>query len=400
MNLYVADGSNHALRKIVISSAAVTTFAGSAGLAGTTDGIGSTARFFGPQGVARNGADLYVTDSSNNTIRRVSISTAAVTTFAGQAGNSGSTDASNPARFNSSQGITSDGIYLYLLDSAGSMLRRVDLDTGFVKTLAGSNGAYGSTNATGSTARFYWAYDVTYDGANLYIADYMNNTIRKVVPSTGAVTTFAGTAGVSGYADGTGSAATFNHPMGITNDGTNLYVADTDNHTIRQIVISTAAVTTYAGVHGQSGTTDGVGGLARFNTPQGMVKEGDALYLVDTGNNSVRRVDLLTSAATTLAGTSGTHGYLDGTGTAALFKQPQFIASDGTSLYVTEVNHTVRKIVISTGVVTTLAGTGGTSGSVNGTGSGALFSSPVGIAYAGGKLYVSESGNYAIRMIQ
>jgi hypothetical protein len=400
-SLYVADGVNETLRRIVISTAAVTTLAGSAGSSGSVDGTGSAARFSGIFGVARNGGDLYVVESTSCRVRKVVASTGVVTAFAGQAGQSGSADATSPGCFNGPEGITADATHLFVMDQPSSTLRRIDLDTANVKTLAGAANSAGSTDATGSLARFNLACDVAYDGTNLYVADTSNHTIRMVVPSTGAVTTLAGTAGASGTADGTGAAARFLYPMGIAGDGTNLYVADWGNHTIRKIVIATAEVSTLAGLAGVSGTADATGGIARFYQPQGIVRDGDALYVADSSNNTIRKVETQTAVVTTVAGTPGTSGTADGTGTAAQFSQPRYVACDGTNLYVTENNnHTVRKIVMSTGVVTTLAGSAGNSGTADGTGAAARFTNPRGIVYGGGKLYVADAGNSCIRVIR
>jgi len=109
---------------------------------------------------------------------------------------------------------------------------------------------------------------ITTDGTNLYVTDFNNNTIRRIVIATGAVTTIAGTAGTGGSDNGTGTAAKFNGPYGITTDGTNLYVTDSHNNTIRQIVIATGVVTTIAGTAGTTGFADGTGTAASFSSPE------------------------------------------------------------------------------------------------------------------------------------
>ena len=171
-----------------------------------------------------------------------------------------------------------------------------------------------------------------------------------------AVATIAGTAGTSGSADGTGAAARFNAPNGITTDGTSLYVADSGNNMIRKIVIASGAVTTLAGTAGASGSADGTGAAARFNTPQGITTDGTNLFVVDTGNNTIRKIVIASGAVTTLAGTAGTSGSADGIGAAAQFNNPQSITTDNTNLYVTDrSNSTIRKIASSSGTVTTIA---------------------------------------------
>jgi sugar lactone lactonase YvrE len=153
------------------------------------------------------------------------------------------------------------------------------------------------------------------------------------------------------------SAGTFNNPSGIYTDGTYLYVADTGNNSIRRVVISTGVATVFAGnTAGTAGTTDGTGTAAFFNAPSGITSDGTNLYVADKGNNSIRKIVIATGVVTTFAGsTTGAPGFTDGTGTAALFRSPAGITSDGTSLYVSDAsNNSIRKIVISTTVVTTI----------------------------------------------
>jgi len=325
-----------------------------------------------------------------------------VSTLAGTSGASGSTDGTGAAaRFNGPYGIATDGTNVYVGDVSNSTIRKVVIATGAVTTLAGLAGASGSTDGTGTAARFNGPYAIATDGTNVYVSDFVNNTVRRVVIATGAVTTLAGTAGSSGSTDGTGAAARFNGPEGIATDGTNVYVLDKENDTIRQIVISTGAVTTLAGTAGAPGSADGTGAAARFNWPQGLMMAGGNLYVSDTENHTIRKVVIATGVVTTLAGTAGLSGSTDGTGAAARFNHPEGLSTDGTNLYVADfVNNTVRQVVIATGAVTTLAGTAGSSGSTDGTGAAARFNGPHGIATVGTKIYVGDSNNHTIRLIQ
>jgi len=400
-NLYVADANNHTIRKVVIATGVVSTLAGTAGSPGTQDGAGlTTARFDNPTGLTTDGTNLYVSDTSNQTIRKVVIATGVVSTLAGTAGSSGITDGAGLtiARFNNPNGIATDGTNLYVADYNNHTIRKVVIATGVVSTLAGTAGSSGATDNTGLTAKFNNPDGIATDGTNLYVADFNNHTIRKVVIATGVVTTLAGTAGSPGPTDGTGLAAMFNNPDGITTDGTNLYVSDYNNHTVRKVVIATGVVTTLAGTAGSPGTANGAGPAARFNNPTGVTTAGTSLYVVDTRNHTIRKVVIATGDVTTLAGT--TPGSANGPGSTARFDNPNGITTDGTNLFVADYNnHTIRKVVIATGVVSTLAGTAGSPGATDATGSAARFSNPTGITTDGTNLYVSDKSSHTIRKV-
>jgi hypothetical protein len=287
-----------------------------------------------------------VADSDNHTIRKVVIATGVVTTVAGTAGAIGSTDGTGAAaRFYLPSGITTDGTNLFVSDGYNNTIRKVVIATGVVTTVAGTAGAIGSTDGTGTAARFSLPYGITMDGTNLYVADSNNCTIRKVVIATGVVTTVAGTAGAFDSKDGTGTAAMFSLPYGITTDGTNLFVADTDNHTIRKVVIATGVVTTVAGTAGVFGSTDGIGATARFKNPFGITTDGTNLFVADSYNWTIRKMVIATGVVTTVAGTAGAYGSTDGTGGAARFSGLRSITTDGTNLFVADSdNHTIRGI--------------------------------------------------------
>lgn len=201
--------------------------------------------------------------------------------------------------------------------------------------------------------------------------------------------------------DGIGAAARFDTPMGITTDGANLYVADYGAHTIRKIVVATGVVTTLAGNAGSAGAVDGIGSAARFFQPSGITTDGTNLYVADYGNDTIRKIAIATSVVTTLAGSAGAAGGVDGSGSVARFNGPAGIASDGTNLYVTDYgDDTVRKITIADGMVTTLAGSTGSVGSADGTGGAAQFYLPFGVTDDGAKLYVVDYGNSTIRAVR
>lgn len=294
--LYVTDAGNNAIRQIALATGNVTTLAGSlTGASGVTDGIGTGALFNDPRGIVSDGGNLYVADAGNNSIRQIVISTGMVTTLAGStAGASGVADAiGTAAQFNFPIGITRLGTNLYVSDSSNYTIRKIDLTTNAVTTLAGLAGTPGyTTSLSGSSARFTVPAGLATDGTDLFVADAYNYDIRKVNVTTALVSTVAGGYFVNGYGstDGTGASARFNIPYGIATDGTNLYVGDTYNHTVRKIVIATQVVTTLAGIAGASGVTDGTGASARFFKPSGIVYVNGALYVADWGNNSIRKI--------------------------------------------------------------------------------------------------------------
>ncbi|SDL46264.1 DNA-binding beta-propeller fold protein YncE [Geoalkalibacter ferrihydriticus] len=434
-NLYVVDTYNHTIRRIVIETGEVTTLAGSAGESGTTDGLGLAARFNEPRGISLDGDVLYVTDGVNNTVRKVVITTGEVTTVAGIAMQSGATDdIGTQARFNAPRGIMALGDSLYVSDTENSLIRAVDISTpentvvtfagfishefadvttdgtnlyvsdfgtrtiqkiniatGVITTLAGRFGTIGSTDGDSSVALFNYPQGITTDGTNLYVTDYFDNTIRMVSIASGEVSTLAGTSGTMGSSDGIGNAAEFSFPYGITTDGTNLYVSDMLNQTIRQILIATGEVTTLAGSVGNSGSNDGIGPDARFFYPLGITTDGTNLYVADYYNKIIRQVEIATGAVTTLAGSAGSSGSVDGIGIDARFSSLSNITTDGTNLYVSDFeNKNIRQVVIATGEVTTVAGNAEKSGSTDGSATEALFDGPTGITTDGKRLYILD----------
>ena len=217
-----------------------------------------------------------------------------------------------------------------------------------VTTLAGSAGVTGSADGTGSAALFNFPNGVAVDSSgNVYVSDSGNSTIRKVRPG-GVVSTLAGTAGVRGSADGTGSAAQFNNPSGVAVDSSgNVYVANQNSSTIRKVTPG-GVVTTLAGTAYVGGSADGTGSAALFSYPCGVAVDSSGnVYVADQNSSTIRKVTP-GGVVTTLAGTAGVYGSADGTGSAAQFNEPRGVAVDSSgNVYVADKNNfTIRKLAI------------------------------------------------------
>jgi sugar lactone lactonase YvrE len=431
-NMYTADYINNKIIKIT-PSGVVTTLAGS-GTQGSIDGNGTAASFNNPQGLAVDSTgNVYVADTGNHRIRKITPA-GLVTTLAGST--SGSIDGTGTAaKFNSPNGLAVDSNgNVYVADTNNSRIRKIT-PAGVVSILAGSTP--GSTDATGTAAKFSYPNKVAVDSTgNVYVADTNNNRIRKITPA-GLVTTLAGS--TSGFADGNGTAAKFSYPNGLEVDSTgNVYVADTYNNRIRKIT-SNGEVSILAG-SGSEVSTDGTGTAASFNRPNGLAVDSTGnVYVVDnnivirkinsassevstlmtivnymnqpngvavdsTGNIYVvnsgdQKIYIITSGGSVSTFAGSTTGSTDGNGTAAKFNYPRGVAVDGLgNVYVADTgNHMIRKITPA-GLVTTVAGS--TSGFADGTGTAARFSGPQGLAVdSTGNIYVADTNNFKIRKI-
>jgi len=396
---------------------AVTTFAGTSGVTGNADGAGKSAQFNGPSGLVIDAlGNLYVSDITNNTIRKITPA-GLVTTFAGQVGTTGDVDGTGTgATFNQPDGMAIDSSgNIYVADFGDNTIREVT-PAGVVTTIAGFPNLVGSTDGIGSAARFSTPRTVAVDSSgNVYVGDG-NNTIRKITVPGYAVTTLAGTAGVTGSADGTGAAAQFDGPRGMCFDASgNLWVADRDNFTIRKVT-SAGVVTTIAGLAGAEGDADGTGAAARFGGIYGMTFDAYGnLVMVDEYGFTIR---MLTPSGTvsTLAGLPFDSGSTDGAGEAARFNFSVGIAIDGANnLYVADSsNNTVRKgalaetpqIIIAPGSQTVAAGGylvlsvlgGGGSLSYQWYLNGVAIAGATGPTYTVAAVQASNAGSYTVAL--
>jgi sugar lactone lactonase YvrE len=333
----------------------------------TGDGTNNNAHFRGPAGVVLDPAgNLYVADP--NSIRRVShVGTNwVVTTVAGTGWLHGGADGTNAgALFNSPQGIAIDAFNnLYVADTANNSIRMITLiGTNWVTTtIAGTSKAElegtGSEDGTNANIGFYQPQGVALDSlGNLYVADTLNGTIRKIIHSgtNWISSTIAGSAPLNGFANGSNQIARFYNPTSLIADTNgNLFVCDFGNNAIREVSPNGTnwVVTTIAGLGTVSGSADGTNSDARFFWPQGIALDGAGnLYVTDSGNNTIRKLRHVGTnwVVTTLAGLAGATGTADGTGSAAQFDNPYGIAVDSSLnlLVADNFNFTIRRGTIA-----------------------------------------------------
>jgi sugar lactone lactonase YvrE len=417
-NLIVADVGNSTIRKLtaVGTNWIASTLAGNGSL-GTQDGTNSGAQFYNPYGVALdNAGNIFVTDG-DYLIRKMTLQGTnwVVKTVAGNTAPFQNVDGTGTAAgFFAPEGLRVDAAgNVYVADANNSTIRMMTPAT-VVTTIAGAPTHYGTNDGVGSAARFYGPFGVTTDSAtNIYVSDQSANLIRKVTPD-GTVTTLIGDGdSAGGNFDSTNRLATFRQPSCIAVDGAgNIYVADAGNYRIRKVTpIGTNWVSSPlagGGGPGGPGFRDGTNKVAQFAICYGLcIDAATNIYVADTGNDLIRRVSLVGTTnwvVTTVAGQTGQAGYADGTNKNAQFNSPWGIAVDSaTNLYVADYgNMSIRKIRPSgtNWIVTTIAGSNGFFGSVDGTNNNARFLYPQGIAIdPAGNLYVSDGGNSAIRRV-
>ena len=452
----ITDSGNNQIRKLVISSSQVSLLAGGRGgiTSGNTNGFGTNALFYRPYGISISPMDSFalIVDSLNHQVRKLIISTSEVSLLAGSS--SGFTNGfGTNAKFYYPDGvdISPDGNYALIADTSNDQIRKLILSTNEVSTLTGRR-MYGSTNGIGSNALFYVPVGVSISPLGDYalITDLGNHQIRKLILSTVEVSLLAG--GVSsGSTNGVGTNVFFNWPTGlsISPDGSYALVADSDNNQISEIAIPIpdSTVSTFVGSStGSTGSTNGIGSNVLFGGVESISLSPDGSYglIADTNNHQIRKVIISTGEVSLLVdqlnnpvdvdissdgsyafftdfSTNQIHkliistaevsllaggvisGSTNGIGTNALFNGPYgiSISSDGSYVIVTDYSgNQIRKVIILTSEVSLLAG-GGSLGSANGIGSNALFNNParVSISSDGSYALIADSNNNQIRKL-
>jgi sugar lactone lactonase YvrE len=376
--LYATDAYARQVWSVDIASKTATRIAGS--YRGVRDGVGTAAHFetIGPAALV--GGALWIGDTLG--LRKLDLSTKQVTTvrFAGG--------------LRSAIGLVPVGNdFVASIESIHAIVR-VHTD-GTITPLAGPvDAGSGNVDGKGMAARFADPGNVVADGSgSLYVSDVTNGEVRKVDLTAGDVTTFVGTAWNDGDRDGAGSTARLDGPLAFASDGAGTLFLVEQNGTVHKYVVATNAVTALAGTPGNSGVDDGVGPAARFSQPVGACWDGGALYVVDTGNDDVRKLDVVSGTVTRLAGSPEEPGASDGVGSAARFSSPAGIACDGAGYaYVADDgNDVIRRVKLADGTVDTIAGAFGQTGEVDMPGAAARFTYPQAIAFGGGFLYVLDN---------
>jgi len=280
VSVFAANSRNNTIDKINLTSHSISLLAGQLFKEGSTDGTGASAMFNSPSGIALIGQDLFVVDTNDSTIRKVS-SSGTVSTIAGAVNIPGTDDGKGSvAHFNNPTQIAADpnGSRLFVTDSGSSTIRMITVPDYVVKTIAGQPQAEGKEDGPASKSSFNRPRGIATDGKVAYISDTGNNRIRKLDLSSMTTSTIAGT-GEEGDKNGAGTEAQFNNLGAMATDGSTLYVMDADNHAIRKINTATSEVSTLTLVNGHIGS-----GCA-------LSKDGKTLYFSDTTENGVYQVD-------------------------------------------------------------------------------------------------------------
>ena len=327
----------------------------------------------------------------------------------GGAGYSGDGGAATSATLNQTVGVALDGSgNIYITDYGNNVVRKVTAATGIISTVAGNGiGGYSGDGAAATSARLNGPEVLAVDASgNLFINDANNSCIRKVTIATGIITTIAGTGGAGYNGDGiAATAAQLNYPQGVGIDASgNIYIADQSNYRIRKVNAATGLISTIAGTG--AGGYSGDGGAATaatLNQPAAVdVDVSGNVYIADYGNNVIRKVTVATGIITTVAGTSGGYSGDGGAATSAQLNQPYGINvyGSGDMLIADYANNVIRRVLASTGIISTVAGNGaaGYSGD-GGLATSANLRNPLQVAWYSGDIYIADWLNNVIRKV-
>jgi streptogramin lyase len=260
-------------------------------------------------------------------------------------------------------GLATDSRSVWVANSRNNTVTAIDIASHSITLVAGETFKEGSNDGTGPSARFNSPDGAVLVGRNLYVADTNNSDIRKINLDTKVVSTAAGIANIPGTDDGPAGSAHFNLPTQLASDGSSIFITDSANHTIRRLSLGDNTVKTIGGQAQQTGKDDGPASKSTYSGPRGVATDGKFVYVSDTGNDIIRKIDLATLETKTIAGT-GEEGINNGSGDKATFTNPGAMCLNGTSLYVMDAdNHAIRKIDTSSNEVSTVALANGHIGS-------------------------------------
>lgn len=404
-SLYVTDGngSTDRIRKIDLTTKQTTLFASDANMASLNF----------PAGIISDASNIYVANSGLGTIYRFAKSNP----FGNQGIYAGSdrfenNDATGKGNANIGRPwdiakASGDSNYLYVAEN--NKISEIFLPT-VQRTAIWGNSVDNYKESTGSVGRASTISSLAVNSSRsmIYFTDTWNNRIRMVNIATRTSSRLSGIGNTNtigrgnSYVEGAADVAKFDNPRGIaiSPDNSTLYISDTSNARIRRVNTSTGTTSFIAG-QSSEGFVNGKGSAAKFNRPMGIAVDSSNTfaYVADSKNHVIRRVRLSDGNVDTLAG-AGRAGYRDGVGTNSVFSLPEYVTYDNGNLYVSEAGgYKIRKIKISTREVTTLAGTRSAKGYLNGNRDAAQFNDPKGMVAVGKNLYVADSKNDVIRKI-
>ncbi len=469
-NIYISDTDNHRIRRV--TAGIISTIAGTSGGGGYSgDGSAATAaRLNSPYGIAADASgNIYIADRDNHRIRKVTAATGVITTIAGSSGGegfSGDGGQATAAQLDSPRAVfvTTTGD-IFIADTDNNRIRKVTVATGIINTVAGtSGGGYFSGDGGQATAAHLSRPRGIFisNPGDIFIADTDNNRIRKVTVATGIITTIAGT-GAAGYGGdgGQAAAAQIDDPTGVwvkssgviilsdtsnsclrqvdtanvistspqtvqrleLNDPTGIatyydgaykkllvFIADRDNHRIRMFDTATNIMVQVAGTGAPGFSGDNNPALnAQFSNPEGIAAFYDTgqeklfLYIADTGNHRIRKIDASSGIISTVAGT-GVAEFTgdDGLAINAQLNTPRAVAVDNSqNIYIADTNNNrIRKVSAATGIITTFAGGGAGAGETNPDPTKWQLAAPRGVfTDSAGNVYIADTGKHKIRKV-
>lgn len=410
-NVYVSDSSFRRIRRIDARTGIITTVAGDGGADFNGDNRPATSASISPQGIAiDNAGNLLIADTGNHRVRRVNLTTGIITTVAGKepgfAGDGGQATAAS-LNLPIAIGVDKDG-NIYVSDTGNLRVRRIDARTGIITTVAGNGESTPLGDGSRATEAGFSPGAISIDSTgNIFISDETHKTVRRVDASTNTITTVAGNSDTVFNSDNIPATSAAINPLGgVVVDGNgNLFIGDFDNNRIRRVDALSGLISTVAGNGSQGFSGDG-GKVTRasLDEPRGVaIDAAGNIYIADTNNNRIRRVDSATGVIETIAG-NGQEGFSGdkGAATEAALNGPRgiWLTNNGHLLIADHNNFRIRSLNLATGIIDTVAG-GGSPGVGDG---GKAVDALLGIVSdvttdSAGNIFIADTGNNRIRRV-